>query len=119
MIILSYKRKMNKFHLNYQDGNLKLQLPYVLHNAGPVRKDWRKTMKKYTWNEIYAAAEGCGCGESGLKAKDNARENVRCFALERGEADLEKAECPEDEVEYYCDKYSILFDVDGHIVDQN
>lgn len=58
-------------------------------------------MKKYTWNEIYAAAEGCGCGESGLRAKDNARENVRCLALERGEADLEEAECPEDEVEYY------------------
>ena len=54
-------------------------------------------MKKYTWNEIYAAAEGCGCGESGLRAKDNARENVRCLALERGEADLEEAECPEDE----------------------
>ena len=55
-------------------------------------------MKKYTWNEIYEAAEGCGCGESGLRAKDNARENVRCLALERGEADLEEAECPEDEV---------------------
>lgn len=76
-------------------------------------------MKKYTWDEIYAAAEGCGCGENGLRAKDNARENVRCLALEHGETDLEEAECPEDEVEYYCNKYSILFDVDGHIVDQN
>ena len=76
-------------------------------------------MKKYTWNEIYEAAEGCGCGESGLRAKDNVRENVRCLALERGEADLEEAECPEDEVEYYSNKYSILFDEDGHIVDQN
>lgn len=44
---------------------------------------------------------------------------MRCLALERGEADLEEAECPEDEVEYYSNKYSILFDEDGHIVDQN
>lgn len=74
-------------------------------------------MKKYTWDEIYEAADGCCFGENNLKVKDNARENVRCLALEYGEDDLENAECPEDEVDYYCDKYNILFDENGHIVD--
>lgn len=74
-------------------------------------------MKKYTWNEIYEAADGCCFGENYLKVKDNARENVRCLALEYGENDLEKAECPEDEVEYYCNKYNIRFDENGHIVE--
>lgn len=74
-------------------------------------------MKKYTWDEIYQRADGCCFGEDNLNAKDNARENVRWLALEWGEDDLEKAECPEDEVDYYCDKYNILFDENGHIVD--
>lgn len=74
-------------------------------------------MKKYTWDEIYKRADGCCFGEDNLKAKDNARENVRWLAIEYGEDDLENAECPEDEVDYYCDKYSILFDENGHIVD--
>lgn len=54
-----------------------------------------------------------------IDLKDNARENVRWLALEYGEEDLEEAECPEDEVEYYCDKYNILFDEMGHIVEEN
>ena len=74
-------------------------------------------MKKYTWDEIYQRADGCCFGEDNLKAKDNARENVRWLALELGEDDLEKEECPEDEVDYYCDKYNILFDENGHIVE--
>ena len=74
-------------------------------------------MKKYTWDEIYQRADGCCFGEDNLNAKDNARENVRWLALEWGEDDLEKAECPEDEVDYYCDKYNVLFDENGHIVD--
>ena len=74
-------------------------------------------MKKHTWDEIYKRADGCCFGEDNLKAKDNARENVRWLAIEYGEDDLENAECPEDEVDYYCDKYSILFDENGHIVD--
>lgn len=74
-------------------------------------------MKKYTWDEIYKRADGCCFGEDNLKAKDNARENVRWLAIEYGEDDLEKAECPEDEVDYYCDKYNVLFDENGHIVD--
>lgn len=76
-------------------------------------------MKKYTWDEIYERADGCCFGEDNLKAKDNARENVRWLAIEYGEDDLENAECPEDEVEHYCDKYNILFDEMGHIVEEN
>lgn len=71
---------------------------------------------KYTWNDLYNRADGAACGERTLKAKDNARCEVRNFAIEYGEDDLEKAECPEDMVDYYCDKYGILFDEDGNIL---
>lgn len=47
-------------------------------------------MKKYTWDEIYTAAEGCGCGESGLRAKDNARENGAVLRWSAGKQTLKK-----------------------------
>ena len=48
------------------------------------RKRGRWTVKKYTWDEIYERADGRCFGENNLKAKDNARENVRCLAIEYG-----------------------------------
>lgn len=75
-------------------------------------------MKKYTWDDLYKKADGAACGESALKAKDEARWQVRCFAMEEHEEeDLEEAECPEDEVDWYCNKYNILFDENGNIVE--
>lgn len=52
-----------------------------------------------TWNEIYEAADGAACGDDTLKAKDEARHQVRCLAMELGSPDLDNAECPEDAVE--------------------
>lgn len=73
---------------------------------------------KYTWYDLYDRADDTAYGEDTLKAKDEARWQVRCFAMEEhGEEDLEEAECPEDEVDYYCDKYNILFDENGNIVE--
>ena len=76
-------------------------------------------MKKYTWDEIYERAEDKGCFEPELRAKDEARWQVRNFALEHGYEDLEEAEIPEERVEDYCNMFGILFDEKGNIVSSN
>ena len=74
--------------------------------------------KKYSWDDLYKRADNAACGEDTLKSKDEARYQVRHFAMELGYEDLEMAECPEDEVEWYCDKYNILFDENGNIINE-
>ena len=74
---------------------------------------------KYTWDDLYDRADGAAFGEDTLKAKDEARWQVRCFAMELGEDDLENAGCPEDTVEDYCKKYDIWFDERGNIIKTN
>lgn len=69
-----------------------------------------------TWNEIYEAADGAACGDDTLKAKDEARHQVRCLAVELGSPDLDNADCPEDAVEDYCNTMKIQFDECGNIV---
>lgn len=69
-----------------------------------------------TWNEIYEAADGAACGDGTLKAKDEARHQVRCLAMELGSPDLDNADCPEDAVEDYCNAMKIQFDECGNIV---
>lgn len=73
--------------------------------------------EKYTWNDLYTRADGAACGEDTLKAKDNARWQVREFVIDQEDKDLEEAECPEDEVDWYCDKYNILFYKEGYIIE--
>lgn len=73
---------------------------------------------KYTWDDIFNRAINSACFEPELKAKDNAREQVRDFAIEHGYDDIENAECPEDRIETYCDMFGILFDEKGNIVDE-
>lgn len=69
-----------------------------------------------TWNEIYEAADGAACGDDTLKAKDEARHQVRCLAMELGSPDLDNADCPEDAVEDYCNAMKIQFDECGNII---
>lgn len=71
---------------------------------------------KLTWDEIYERAEDKPHLHPYLKAKDEARNQVRCFAMELGAPDLEEAECPEDEIEDYCDIWNLMFDESGNIV---
>lgn len=68
-----------------------------------------------TWDEIYDRADGAACGESSLKAKDEARHQVRCLMMDLGASDLDNDECPEDTVENYCDAMNIQFDGCGNI----
>lgn len=68
-----------------------------------------------TWDEIYDRADGAACGDSSLKAKDEARHQVRCLMMNLGASDLDNAECPEDAVENYCDAMNVQFDECGNI----
>ena len=72
-----------------------------------------------TWDEIYQRAEDKPYGSDELDAKDEARYEVQQFVLEQENYDLETAEIPEEEVDYYCEKYDIFFDEQGHIIERN
>jgi len=69
-----------------------------------------------TWDELYNTAYEKGYGDIELKAKDEARYQVRNFVMELGAVDLEEEECPEEAVERYCDLLKISFDASGNII---
>ena len=68
-----------------------------------------------TWDEIYERADGCCWWDRELKAKDNARWNVRDLVYAEVGEDIEEAECPEERVDYYTELWDVEFDEDGHI----
>jgi hypothetical protein len=69
----------------------------------------------YTWDYLVERADGKAHLSPELKAKDNAREQVRELALSFGERDIEDFECPEDMVEEYCKMFSVMFSENGDI----
>ena len=72
-----------------------------------------------TWDEIYEAADGKACGEWELKRKDTARYEVVCFVEDNFGINLEtECENVEEEIDYYAEKYGIIFDEEGKIVDR-
>lgn len=73
-------------------------------------------MKKYTWDEIYERAIDKVCFSPELKAKDEARWQVRDYAIEHGYEDPEDVECPEERIADYCNMFGIMFDEKGNIV---
>ncbi len=73
--------------------------------------------KTYTWDDLYNAALECCYGDAALRAKDEARWQVRNYIINLGKPDLDEAECPEDEIDYYCAEYHIKFDIHGNIVE--
>ncbi len=68
------------------------------------------------WDDIYEAAIGKGVNDDELKRKDEARFQVWHLVIDLGYPDFENCECPEDAVEYWCDRLCIKFDEDGNIV---
>ena len=76
-----------------------------------------RNSQAYTWDELFDEAVDKGFGSPELQAKDEARWQVRCFILELEEDDIDVAECPEDEVEKYCNMYDIRFDRNGNILE--
>ncbi len=75
----------------------------------------QRASKCFTWDDIYVAAEGTAFGSDELTAKDEARWQVRNLAMSLGAPDLDECECPEDQVESYCDALDIRFDVKGNV----
>lgn len=73
----------------------------------------------YTWDDLYERAEGKGCGDPELKAKDNARWKLAEIIKEEYGIDIEECESPEEEIDWFLDKNDIyLFDKDGHFVEK-
>ena len=70
----------------------------------------------YTWNEIYENDIDKACGSSELRAKDEARFQVRNLIIDLGAPPLDESEVPEDVVEDYCKSLNIKFDECGNIV---
>lgn len=68
------------------------------------------------WNDIYEAAIDKGINDDELDRKDEARFQVGALVIKLGYPDFENTECPEDAVEYWCDKLCIEFDEYGNII---
>ena len=73
-------------------------------------------LKNYSWAEICNNAAGKPHLSPELKAKDEARYQANQYAMEHGEPDAESFDCPEEQIEYYCDKFNLFFDINGNII---
>lgn len=69
-----------------------------------------------TWDDIYERATGTVCGDPKLRAKDEARYEVKHLIMDLCCHDIEEDECPEDSIEDCCDQLDIQFDEFGTIV---
>ena len=75
-------------------------------------------MKKYTWDDLYARAEGCAFLSPELKAKDEARYQIAELIKKEKNYNIEDCDCPEDEIENYLEHRSrpLFFDERGNIL---
>lgn len=71
-----------------------------------------------TWNEIYKSAIDKGYGETELRTKDNAREEVRSLLLNMTGRDINNGafEIPEDIIEDFCNKHNVSFTNTGTLI---
>lgn len=75
-------------------------------------------LKNYSWEEILNNAADKPHLSSELKAKDEARYQANQYAMEHGEPDAEKFDNSEEQIEYYCDKFNLFFDVNGNLINE-
>lgn len=71
---------------------------------------------EYSWSEICDNADNAPHLSPKLKAKDEARYQANQYAMKHGEPDAESFDCPEEQIEYYCDKFNLFFDINGNII---
>lgn len=73
---------------------------------------------KYTWDDLYERAEGTGCGDPELRAKDNARGILTDIIKEQTGIDVDECEIPEEEIESFLEKAGreYLFDENGSLI---
>lgn len=89
-LFLETRRKLSAIFSKYKDGDDGISL---------------------TWEEIAENAMGKGFGEPNLDVYNNARRQV----AEKFGIDIEKSECPEDEIEDACREHAVVFDRNGNI----
>lgn len=74
---------------------------------------------KYTWNALYDRAMGSACGDDELNAKDHARWILEGIIKDKTGLDINKCECPEDEIDSFIDSlhpFEPMFDKDGNLL---
>ena len=84
-----------------------------------LRLDDMKTFySEYTWNELYNRALNKGCMSSELRAKDEARYQLRDLILKETGLDIEVSESAEEAIDKFLEKRKtpVLFDNRGNIV---
>lgn len=79
-----------------------------------------KSKVEYTWGEIYERAIECSCLSPELRAKDEARCQLAELIMREEGYDIEKCECPEDEIDSFlwARENPVLFDDRGNIVEE-
>lgn len=73
-------------------------------------------LKNYSWYEICNNAADKPHLSPELKAKDEARYQANQYAIEHGEPNADSFDCPEEQIEYYCDKFNLFFDINGNVI---
>ena len=74
--------------------------------------------KEYTWDDLYERAIECAFLSDELNAKDNARYELQNLILSEDGYDIEKCECPEDEIDSFLFKREVpvLFNENGNLI---
>lgn len=85
-------------------------LYYILHPAD--------VQAVFTWDDLYDRAAECSFNSWELRAKDEARNQLRSLIIDEKEYDIEKCESPEEEIDVFLSarERSVLFDEDGNII---
>ena len=76
------------------------------------------TPKELTWDDLYIRALETGFGSAELTAKDNARAYIGNYAKEHFGIDIEAAEIPEEEIDWFLEEHPELnrFDENGRML---
>lgn len=73
---------------------------------------------EYSWSEICNNADNAPYLSPELKAKDEARYQANQYAMEHGEPDADSFDNPEEQIEFYCDKFNMFFDINGNLINE-
>lgn len=73
--------------------------------------------KRYSWDDLYKRADDHAFGSPELRAKDEARYQLRELILKQTGEDIEDSEIPEDAIDTYVDCNEVWFDENGNIIE--
>ena len=75
--------------------------------------------ERYDLNDLYERADGTACGDSKLRAKDNARAVLEEIIKEKTGIDINTCEIPEEEIERFLEESDekYWFNEDGNLIE--